>query len=387
MLCYRDDWWINLNRAHFEQIAPVCPVCRARGLPDALLRLAHCYRGEGDFIEQGILHCSQSQCQCEFPIIDGIPILVHNPRELLSRNITTILERDDLHSGLESLLGDCCGPGSVWDTTRQHLSTYGWDHFGEFDPEEAQVSGSDDTCKPGTLVRLLQQGRQLLPVPLGNPLLDAGCGPGRTTWELASRGEGLVLGIDLHLGLLRLATRLLQRGEARYPRRRVGLVYDQRNLHLPPSLWKHRAHVDFWACDATALPMDAVMGGVVAMNLLDCVPTPTELLRSLRRVTIPGAPLLLGTPYDWSNSATPVESWLGGHSQRSPNAGASETILRELLSPQQQPHVIPGLQFTGEILNYPWTVRLHDRAQMRYSVHLFSALAIPLHQPSPTLSE
>jgi hypothetical protein len=50
--------------------------------------------------------------------------------------------------------------------------------------------------------------------------------------------------------MLRLASEVLRRGVVRYPRRRAGLVYDQREF---PARFANIENVDFWACDATAL--------------------------------------------------------------------------------------------------------------------------------------
>jgi hypothetical protein len=82
---------------------------------------------------------------------------------------------------------------------------------------------------------------------------------------------------------------------------------------------------------------------------------------------------MLACPYDWSAAATPIEHWLGGHSQRGANHGATEPILRSLLSPDHHPGSIPRLQLKAETDNLSWHVRLHDRSTMKYSVHAVAA--------------
>jgi hypothetical protein len=77
------------------------------------------------------------------------------------------------------------------------------------------------------------------------------------------------------------------------------------------------------------------------------------------------APAILTTPYDWSPAATPVEHWLGGHSQRSTHGGASEAVVRALLA--------EGFTIDAEEQSVPWRVRLHDRAVVEYAVHLIAA--------------
>jgi SAM-dependent methyltransferase len=159
----------------------------------------------------------------------------------------------------------------------------------------------------------------------------------------------------------------------RYPRRRVGLVYDRRAfaVNLPGS-----ERVDFWACDALALPLAPhTFELVAALNLLDCVSSPRDLLASLGDALAPGGRAVLSTPYDWSPAATPVEAWLGGHSQRGPSGGSAEPVLRALLTPGGHPQSVPSLELIAEAEALPWHVRLHDRSTVCYQVHAVAARA------------
>src|SRR5260370_11265467 len=158
-------------------------------------------------------------------------------------------------------------------------------------------------------------------LPAG-PVIDAGCSVGRSSFALAERADGLVLGVDLNFAMLRLASEVLRLGTVCYPRRRVGLVYERREF---PARFARSENVDFWACDVSALPFPpGTFGLAVSMNVLDCVSGPRELLVSLGRVLKTGGKAVLTCPYDWSSSATPVEGWLGGHSQQSPPPGSRQ---------------------------------------------------------------
>ncbi|MEL6111135.1 MAG: methyltransferase domain-containing protein, partial [Planctomycetota bacterium] len=207
----------------------------------------------------------------------------------------------------------------------------------------------------------------LTEAPLGaKPMIDIGCGVGGTSFRLAGEFDSPVLGIDLHFPMLRLASGLTRESMLSYSRRRVGMVYDRRTFEVA---FKNRERVDFWACDASCLPFPAgTFGNAVSMNLLDCVRSPMEFLHSLSSILSVGAHALVATPYDWSDSVTAPENWLGGHSQRGPLGGASEPVLRELLDPNS-PHAIPGLEQVAET-NQPWQVRLHDRSFVAYQSHL-----------------
>jgi SAM-dependent methyltransferase/uncharacterized protein YbaR (Trm112 family) len=314
-------------------------------------------------ILEGILTCTDPACMAEYPILDGIPLLVPDVRGFIARNASAILDRSDLSEPLESLVGDCCGPQSEFDLRRQHLGSYAFDHYGDLDPRERSA---DNPAAPGSVRGLLHRGMQeAVPIPSG-PILETGCAVGRTTLELAQSTEDLVLGVDLNFDMLRLASRALSRGIVRYPRRRIGMVYDRREF---PVSFPEAHRVDFWACDATALPtVSREFALVVSLNLLDCVGSPVDHLREIGRVLTPEGRAILCTPYDWSPAATPVEGWIGGHSQRSVYQGDAEPLLRRLLA-EGDAHGIDRLDIRHES-TVPWSVRVHERAAMRYRSHL-----------------
>jgi SAM-dependent methyltransferase len=355
-----------MRRRHFEVLRPVCPVCRTSSGQEHPLQLAAVARAEGEVVIEGMLHCPNRDCRREYPILDGVPLLVPAIRAYVSDQLLALLARDDLSADSESLIGDCCGPGSPLDQLRQLLSCYVRDHYGDLDPQESAAEP-----RPGSALRTLEAGLDLLgPLP-GGPVLDLGCAVGRTSLALAQRGDGLVLGVDLNFAMLRLAAGVLHRGTVRYPRRRVGLAFDRREF---PAHFAASERVDFWACDVQALPFAAGSFGLaVGLNVLDCVPSPHGLLTETARVLARDGAAVLTTPYDWSPTATPVEAWLGGHSQRAEGGGAAEPVLRALLTRSAHPQSVPGLQLVAEADALPWHVRLHERSTVNYRVHLVLA--------------
>jgi SAM-dependent methyltransferase/uncharacterized protein YbaR (Trm112 family) len=360
-----------LRPGHLSSFSPLCPVCRARGA-ESPVALSSTYLEEGEHVVEGALRCSDPGCLSEFPILDGIPLLLPNLRAYVAGSIDAISSRDDLSAATLSLLGDCCGPGSSFDITRQHLSTYAWDHYADLDPqevpEEVRADSQNSQDAPGSILRVLAKGLDLLGDLPPGPILDLGCATGRTTFALAEATGCQVLGADLGFPLLRLASTALRRAQVRYPRRRVGVVYDRRDF---PVRLAGSERVDFWGCDATALPFrQGTFAAIVALNVLDCVPFPYDLLAALPRLLAPGGKALLTCPYDWSPGATPVEAWIGGHSQRGPAGGASEPALRALLTPGAHPAAISGLRIVAEEESVPWRVRLHERSAVLYRVHL-----------------
>lgn len=347
-----------MKRGHFERLSPRCPACASRA-PLAVLREA---RGDLASLEEGALVCTHAACRREFPVIDGMPLLVRDLGLHVRDQWTALAGREDLAAETESALGDAYGPGSREDALRQHVSGYAFDHYGEFDPAETERDPA-----PGSVVRLLEALWSAAGALPSGPVLELGCSVGRATFELARLSGREALGVELHHGKLRLAARVLRTGRVRYARRRVGLVYDRREF---PATLPAAERVDFWIADAAALPFaEGTFAAVVALNLLDCAHAPLDVLREAARVLAPGGKLLAATPYDWSSQATPVQHWLGGHSQRGPGGGASEPVLRALLTRGAHPQSIEGLELARELDGLPWHVRLHDRSSVRYRCH------------------
>ena len=321
-----------MRRNHFETLRPLCVVCDAH----APLAITSTIREQDDDLLEGILGCTNADCLREYPVIDGIPILIGPIRAWFAANPLQVLLRDDLSPQLESLLGDALGSGSSFDTIRQHTGIYAGDQYS------------------GTPSPLLAR------VPLSDgPTIDLGCASGGLTFALSP--TSLTLGVDLNFAMLRVASRVLREGHLRYPRRRTGLVYDRIDMPINPPT---RDRVDFWCCDATALPFsDATFSLATAFNLIDCVPSPRQAITEIARILQPGAHTVLTTPYDWSIAATPIENWIGGHSQRGPHGGASEPLLRAMLLSE-------GIEIVEEDEHVTWRVRLHERSSVDYDVHV-----------------
>jgi len=358
-----------LKLGHFESLRPVCPSCRLHRRQDHALVLATIAARRGDLVLEGTLHCPNAECRLEYPIIDGIPLLFPDPRRYIADNILHLTARADLSAETESILGDCLGPNSAFDITRQHLSSYTWDNYGDLDPSEP----ADGPVTPNGVGRCLHAGLQRVPTRLDRPVLDIGCAVGRSSFELAQSTSQLVLGIDTNVSMLRLAQQVLQERRLRYPRRRIGIVYDTRAFEVDlPAM----EQVDFWAASGMSLPFRSESFGlVVALQVLDSVGSPHALLAAIADALHAGGSALLASPYDWSAAVTPVEAWIGGHSQRGITRGAAEPLLRSLLTPGGHPQAVAGLVLRDEIPRFRWHTRIHDRSVMLYDTHVVIAEA------------
>ena len=349
-------------------LRPICPICRREGRSSPLAIGVVEAETHGD-ISSGILLCQS--CSAEYPILDGMPVLVPDVRRYIRDNLFYLMARTDLTETVESLLGDAAGPGSGLDSLRQHVSSYVWDHWGDHDPEE--VSPAAGGAVPGSVARAVHCGLEMLSERMTEgPILDVGCGAGRSAAELAAATGRTVLGIDISVPLARAGRMALVEGRIDYSRRRIGLVYDRRRFALPAA---KRDLVDVWICDAQALPFAPDTFALVAgMNVLDCLEDPRNGLIEIDRVLKSEGEALISVPFDWTSQATPVEAWLGGHSQRSPHAGRAEAILDMLLS--DGPLAAGSLRRVQPPRETAWHVRLHDRSCMHYQAHLVAARRI-----------
>ena len=354
--------------AHFETLKPVCPRCQADRQTKPPLILVDVTRQQGDMIVDGALRCSDKRCSQHYPIIDGIPIIFYNLQQYINENFYHITVRNDLSVMAEAVLGDVSGPGSEFNRMRHYLSMYSWDHYGDKEsPEKTQHLF--EKAPPGSLVKCLNAGLTLLKNKPGAPMIDIGCAVGRCSFELAAHNPGLVLGVDLNFSLLRIAQRILRDKRISFPLKRTGVVYDRHDYEIS---FDHQDQVDFWACDALALPFENESFYFAnALNIFDAVSSPRRLLMSIRDMLVSGGNAILATPYDWTPT-TPMQNWVGGHTQLGPDNGKPESLVRQMLAADQNPRTIRNFSLVGEIENYPWELRVHDRHTASYSVHIFA---------------
>ena len=366
-----------MNIEVFERLGPGCPACSL-----GRLKLREAMRVAGDDIVEGLIECDHTGCRHLYPIVDGIPILVRDLRRMLSEQVLGLMARSDLTETLLGLIGECCGPGSSFDSLRQHISTYTWSHWGDLDPLES-LNGAGGR----SATQILDKGldRIMQPGSVCGPVLDLGCSVGRTTFRLRERlgpEAGPVLGVDLNFAMLRIAREAATRGRIRYPRRVGGIVYERREFSIPGP----GGAVEFWCADALALPFQPrSFDLVVSMNLLDCVAAPRDHLASIRDLLLPGGRALLATPFDWSPAATAPEAWIGGHSPYDALKGRGERVIRSLLN-GKHPASVKGLSVIEEIDSLPWVVRLHDRSSVHYETDLFVLArdnGAAEHEPTP----
>lgn len=353
---------------HYETLRPVCPRCRV-GLPQpAPLTLASTARRKNCVIFEGTLTCTNPHCGITYPIIDGIPIIVPDLPKFLNDSLYAITVRQDLSELSEAILGEAAGPGAVFNNNRHYLGTYGWDHYGDFAPESREATATQN-WQPGSIVSCLNRGLELFRDGVEAPVLDVGCAAGRSALELAARSQGLVLGIDLNILALRLAQRVLHEGRVMYPLKQLGIVYARREY---PVQFAHSGRVDFWACDGLALPfLPAVFTFANALNVLDQVSAPLQLLNSMSESLQAGGKALIATPHDWA-APIPMKNWLGGRSPLGAHNADGPEALRTVIGAESSHPSLRQLRLVGEVEHHPWHVRVHNRRTAVYDTQILA---------------
>ena len=341
--------------AHFEQVEPVCPLCLQKNVVSTLQLECVRWAAPNLEVEEGHLRCQT--CPAIYPILKGIPVILPDVSSWMKNHQLHLLW-DPKSSGLfQQWLCDASGPGSAMESVHNYISSYMWSHYRHLDPERHEA--------PSDLYELLEQTQLKTNTP--KVVLDLGCAVGGSTQNLAERHQQLVLGIDLNFAMLLQAKHVAKTGEVRYGLRQSGVIYKHQayDVELPSS-----DLVDFWVADATCLPFQHNTAAIArSTNLLDCTPSPLAHLTELLRVAEQAC---VACPYDWSINATEYAQWIGGHSAATHWLGDPLTLINSLFKPSGPIAELSSAEIFAEHAHLPWRVRLHNRAEMQYSVHAFS---------------
>ena len=250
-----------MERDLCERIPLACPVCASA------LALGEVAReGPRGVVLHGTLACAA--CAREYPILDGVPILVADLAGYIRDERRTILRRRDLPAWAEELLDlslDEADP--EWRRARTLASYAGG---APSDPSLEALAAPLGDFVDESLARHARSAR------LG---LDAGAAAGMFTRRLARHVERAV-GLEAAFDRARRARE--ETPEAAFI---AGFVEE------PPF---------------AAASFDAAL----ALNLLDVVARPRRLLEVLHACLRPGGVLILTTPFEYATSRTELEEWI-----------------------------------------------------------------------------
>lgn len=289
----------------------------------------------------GGLQCENPACRRRHPVVDGIPLLVGDAASHLGRFGVGVLERD-LDPTTQGLLAEAGPDDAPYPQLVEHLAIYLDAHWGEPAGMEA-------------LARKLAE-RAAAPVVRA---VELGCSVGRGLYELA-RGTELVVGIDLQMAALRRASRLLAGEPLDYARRIVGRHYAGARIQPRAAVAGRIALVCADAMDPPLVPGSA--DRVVALNLLDAVTSPPQIVAVADGLCAPGGEIILASPYAWQSGIVAEEHRFGG-------ADPAAALRQRLLDGAD----LEARYTIEDEAELPWTLRRDERTTVAYRVHWLRA--------------
>lgn len=233
----------------------VCPGCRTRTAERIDVRTLE---RDGDTYACG--------CGRRYPVVDGIPVILDAPAIEPDPDVAP-----DAAAALVANLAD----DAPYAHLLEHLSIYLDSHWRDANPLAARL-------------------QELAHVAL---TVELGCSVGRIVHELA-RSSDHVVGIELSLPALRRARRLLAGDTLPYAQRQLG-------HHYAPATITGTATPNVTLVCGDALDPPLIPGAydrVVALNLLDSVRSPRQLLSVIDGLCAPNGEIIISSPYAWQTS-------------------------------------------------------------------------------------
>ena len=328
------------------ELVLVCPGCRTRTADRLDVQTL---KPRGD-----LLICA---CGRRYPVIAGVPIVMADPSAYLRAEMATVVERELSAEVVELLVAG--GPDDApYPRLVEHLSIYLDAHWGdraEPPPDGPATAAGASFGLAAIAARIAERAGERVDLAV-----ELGCSTGRIVAELAA-GADRVCGLDLSFGAVRRARRLLDGERIEYPRRVVGRRYAAARVAAGDLAVPDRCLL---VCgDALDPPLvPGVFGRVVALNLLDSVASPRQLLTVLDGLCEPGGEIIVSSPYAWQSSVMADHERLGGV------APAAELTARLRAGTD----LTARYQIEDEA-ELPWTLRRDSRSLASYSIHYVRA--------------
>lgn len=317
----------------------VCPGCRTRD--DAGLHV-RTLEPKGDFLA----------CECgrTYPVIDGVPVLFRDEAAIPS----TGPDETDLSPEVSASLAEPGPDSAPYARLLEHLSIYLDAHWGD------RATPPPDGPAPAFGAAAIVE--RIAALPRVRSTVELGCSTGRILAELA-RSSDHVTGLDLSLGAVRRARRLLDGESLPYARRIAGRHYvtavaapGDRTVAA-----ERRTLICGDALDPPFAPFE--YDRVVALNMLDAVPHPRQLLLVADNLCAPGGELVLASPFAWQSTVLEEHERIGG-----PDPAADlAALLREGQALGSRYEIV-------EQAELPWTLRRDARSAVAYRTHYLRAV-------------
>lgn len=318
----------------------VCPGCRSHTTVEGEVRIdVRTLDRAGD----------QLVCACgrRYPVVDELPIVMADASTFLQNEIAAILERDLAPSLAQALVQDQ-PDDAAYPRLLEHLSIYLDAHWGDRAKPAPDGPGAAFGMAP-LVDKIAERAR----VRVG-AAVELGCSAGRMLAELAD-GADHVTGLDIHFGALRRARALLAGERVAYNRRVAG-----RHYTLATATGRRHDNVSLVCADALDPPLvPGAYDRVVALNVLDAIRHPHQLLAVMHALCKRGGELILSSPYNWQSHI--VGERIGGDNPAQGLVGLLEG------------GDLGGRYVIEDEAELPWTLRRDARSAVAYCIHYVRA--------------
>lgn len=320
----------------------ICPGCRT-----------HSHEGGEVQIHIRTLDRSGDALACEcgrrYPIVDDLPIVMADASAFLSNEIAAILERD-LAPSLAQLLVEGQPDDAAYPRLLEHLSIYLDAHWGDRAKPAADGPGAGFGMQP-----LVDKIAERASARVG-AAVELGCSAGRVLAELAD-GSDRTIGLDLQFGVLRRAKKLLAGDRIAFNRRVAGRHYTIAQL-----AGRRAEGVSLICGDALDPPLvPGSFDRVVALNVLDAVRRPRQLLAVMHGLCKRGGEVIISSPYNWQSNIVDEDQRIGGDN---PAKGLVSLLTGGELGARY------AIEDEAEL---PWTLRRDSRSAVAYVTHYVRA--------------
>jgi uncharacterized protein YbaR (Trm112 family) len=316
----------------------VCPACRTASEGRIDVRTLE---RTGD-----ILSC---ECGRKYPIVDEVPIVMAHPHAYLRSEIATVVERE-LPPEVAALLVEGGPDDAPYARLLEHLSVYMDAQWGD------RATPPGDFACEAIRQKIAERAHDRVDLAV-----ELGCSVGRFISELAA-GAFHVVGIDMHAGAIRRARRILDGERVPFGRRIAGRHYEPAVVDAGERALPADRHT--LVCgDALDPPLiHGMFGRVVALNILDSVSQPRQLIDVMDGLCARGGEVIVTSPYAWQSTVMADSERLGGADP----AAAVTRIFREGID-------LRATYTIEDECDLVWALRRDARSTVTYRTHYLRA--------------